>query len=64
MEQLEAAFRDAGVVVPFSHNEKGERSESWSTDYEDVGGAVNVYGLVSTTFLLTTYLSRFKSPVI
>lgn len=47
MEQLEKASRNAGIVVPFSSNEKGERSQSWSTDYEDVGGAVNVYGLDS-----------------
>jgi len=47
MEQLEAAFRAAGITVPFSHNEKGERSQSWSTDYQDVGGAVNMYGLDS-----------------
>ncbi|KUI59563.1 putative beta-galactosidase C [Cytospora mali] len=47
MEQVEAAFRDAGVIVPFTSNEKGMRSESWSTDYEDVGGAVNIYGLDS-----------------
>ncbi|KAJ9154763.1 Glycosyl hydrolase family 35 [Pleurostoma richardsiae] len=47
MEQIKAAFRDAGVVVPFTHNEKGMRSQSWSTDYEDVGGSVNVYGLDS-----------------
>jgi len=47
MEQIEAAFRAAGITVPLTSNEKGERSESWSTDYEDVGGAVNVYGLDS-----------------
>jgi hypothetical protein len=47
MEQIEKAYRDAGVIIPFSHNEKGMRSESWSTDYENVGGAVNVYGLDS-----------------
>jgi hypothetical protein len=47
MEQIEAAFRAAGIVVPFSSNEKGMRSESWSVDYENVGGAVNVYGLDS-----------------
>lgn len=47
MEQIEQAWRDAGIVVPFSSNEKGMRSESWSVDYEDVGGAVNVYGLDS-----------------
>jgi hypothetical protein len=47
MEQLEAAFRAAGITVPFTHNEKGQRSQSWSTDYEAVGGAVNMYGLDS-----------------
>lgn len=47
MEQIETAFRDAGVVVPFTHNEKGMRGQSWSRDYEDVGGAVDVYGLDS-----------------
>ncbi len=38
MEQIEQAFREAGVTVPFTSNEKGMRSESWSTDYENVGG--------------------------
>ncbi|KAH9818135.1 glycoside hydrolase family 35 protein [Teratosphaeria destructans] len=47
MVQIETATRNAGIVVPFTHNEKGERSMSWSTDYENVGGAVNVYGLDS-----------------
>ncbi|KAF2086381.1 glycoside hydrolase family 35 protein [Saccharata proteae CBS 121410] len=47
MEQIETAFRHVGIVVPFTSNEKGMRSQSWSTDYEDVGGAVNVYGLDS-----------------
>ena len=47
MEQLEAAFRGAGIVVPFTHNEAGMRSKSWSTDYQNVGGAVNIYGLDS-----------------
>lgn len=47
MEQIEAAFREAGVVVPFTSNEKGMRSQSWSVDYQDVGGAVDVYGLDS-----------------
>ncbi|KAH7078726.1 glycoside hydrolase superfamily [Paraphoma chrysanthemicola] len=47
MEQLKSAFKDAGIVVPLSHNEKGLRSKSWSTDYNNVGGAINVYGLDS-----------------
>ncbi|KAI0019138.1 family 35 glycosyl hydrolase [Xylariomycetidae sp. FL0641] len=47
MVQLQNATRAAGVTVPFSSNEKGMRSQSWSTDYQDVGGAVDVYGLDS-----------------
>ncbi|PQE09636.1 glycosyl hydrolase family 35 protein [Rutstroemia sp. NJR-2017a WRK4] len=47
MQQLETAYRAAGITVPLSHNEKGQRSISWSTDYQNVGGAVNVYGLDS-----------------
>ncbi len=47
MEQLESAYRAAGITVPLTHNEKGQRSQSWSTDYENVGGAVNMYGLDS-----------------
>ena len=45
MEQLKKAFREAGIVVPLTHNEAGMSYQSWSTDYEDVGGAVNIYGL-------------------
>ena len=47
MEQLESASREAGIVVPLTCNEKGERSISWSRDYQDVRGSVNVYGLDS-----------------
>ncbi|KAI0155202.1 family 35 glycosyl hydrolase [Xylariaceae sp. FL1272] len=47
MQQLEEAFRDAGVIVPFTSNEKGMRSQSWSVDYQDVGGSVDIYGLDS-----------------
>lgn len=47
MEQLEDAFRKAGIVVPLTHNEKGMRSQSWSVDYQNVGGAVDVYALDS-----------------
>jgi len=44
MQQLESAFRAAGVTVPFMSNEKGQRGQSWSRDYMNVGGAVDVYG--------------------
>lgn len=47
MEQITQILDAAGIVVPSTHNEKGMRSMSWSMDYEDVGGAVNIYGLDS-----------------
>lgn len=47
MEQIKKVLLDAGIVVPFSSNEKGQRGVSWSTDYNNVGGAVNMYGLDS-----------------
>lgn len=45
MEQLKAAFEDVGIVVPSSHNEKGLHEVSWSSDYQDVGGSVNIYAM-------------------
>lgn len=47
MKQIAQVFEEAGIVVPSSHNEKGMRGVSWSTDYHNVGGAVNIYGLDS-----------------
>ncbi|KAF2132359.1 glycoside hydrolase family 35 protein [Dothidotthia symphoricarpi CBS 119687] len=47
MEQLKTAFKEAGIIVPLTHNEKGFRGKSWSTDYQNVGGAIDVYGLDS-----------------
>ena len=47
MEQIKTAFKDAGIVVPLTHNEKGFRGKSWSSDYNNVGGAVDIYGLDS-----------------
>ncbi|KAF2110271.1 glycoside hydrolase superfamily [Lophiotrema nucula] len=45
MEQLKTTMRNAGIIVPLTHNEKGQRSKSWSTDYHNVGGAVDIYAL-------------------
>ncbi|KAK7188532.1 hypothetical protein DPSP01_005498 [Paraphaeosphaeria sporulosa] len=47
MIQIEDAFKEAGLIVPTSHNEKGFRSKSWSSEYNNVGGAVDIYGLDS-----------------
>ncbi len=47
MKQIAEAFLSAGITVPSTHNEKGMRAVSWSTDYNNVGGAVNIYGLDS-----------------
>ncbi|OAA54121.1 beta-galactosidase [Niveomyces insectorum RCEF 264] len=64
MQQLEAAFRAAGVAVPFTSNEKGMRTQSWSSDYGNVGGAVDVYGLDSYPGGLscTDRTAGFKAP--
>lgn len=57
MEQLKKIVRDSGIVVPLTHNEKGQRSQSWSTDYQDVGG---VYGTTPDTLeRLITHQHRF-----
>ncbi|KAH0389378.1 glycoside hydrolase family 35 protein, partial [Aureobasidium melanogenum] len=34
MEQLEKSVKDSGIVIPLTHNEKGQRSMSWSSDYQ------------------------------
>jgi beta-galactosidase GanA len=50
MEELKKAFREEGLVVPFTHNEAGMRgSPSFSTDYMNPSGTgtVNIYGLDS-----------------
>jgi len=47
MVQIGGAFKNVGAVVPSTHNEKGMRSQSWSKDYLDVGGSVDIYGLDS-----------------
>lgn len=47
MEQLTEAYDNANVTIPSTHNEVSMSTMSWSTDFEDVGGAVNVYGLDS-----------------
>src|SRR3569833_1498521 len=64
MQQIEAAFKEAGIVVPSSSNEKGMRSQSWSTDYQNVGGAVDLYGLDSYPGGLscTTHNTGFQVP--
>ncbi|RAK90054.1 family 35 glycosyl hydrolase [Aspergillus costaricaensis CBS 115574] len=44
MEQLESGIRDVGITVPMTHNEQSTRYISWSRNYENVGGAVDIYG--------------------
>lgn len=41
-EKLESVLKDAGITVPTTHNEKGMRLRSWSRDYQNVGGAVDI----------------------
>ena len=64
MEQLKTAYRDAGIVVPFTSNEKGMRGQSWSTDYQDVGGSVNVVSIILllSRTLVFHVLEIFRMP--
>lgn len=52
MEQLKKVVLDSGIVVPLTHNEKGQRSQSWSTDYQDVGGLYNRHALIWISLLI------------
>lgn len=62
MEQIKKAFKEAGLIVPTTHNEKGFRGKSWSTDYNNVGGAVDIYGLDSYAGGLRQVLSICALP--
>ncbi|PYH32129.1 glycoside hydrolase family 35 protein [Aspergillus neoniger CBS 115656] len=43
MEQFESVIRDVGITVPTTHNEQSTRYISWSRNYENVSGAVDIY---------------------
>lgn len=45
MELLEEKTRQWGVDVPFTANNPNMWTRSWSKDYSDAGGEVDVYGL-------------------
>jgi hypothetical protein len=45
MELLESCARNSGVNVPLIHNNPNLNTKSWSKDYSDEGGNVDVYGL-------------------
>lgn len=47
MELLEANARTNGIDVPLYHNNPNMNSKSWSRDWSDAGGNVDVYGLDS-----------------
>jgi hypothetical protein len=61
MEQLKKSVRDSGIVVPLTHNEKGQRAQSWSTDYQDVGGMYNATLRIRLT--LTTRQHRLSQYI-
>lgn len=46
-ELLEAAVRDSGITIPFVANNPNMNTLSWSKDYSDEGGNVDVYGVDS-----------------
>ncbi|KAH7012793.1 putative beta-galactosidase [Macrophomina phaseolina] len=45
MELLEEKAREWGIDVPFTANNPSMWTRSWSKDYSDVGGEVDIYGL-------------------
>ncbi|KAL0937067.1 glycosyl hydrolase family 35 [Colletotrichum truncatum] len=45
MELLESSHREWDIDVPFTANNPNMWSRSWSKDYSNVGGEVDVYGL-------------------
>lgn len=47
MELLEASARSNGINIPLTHNNPNMNSKSWSKDFSNAGGNVDVYGLDS-----------------
>ncbi|RAH41947.1 glycoside hydrolase family 35 protein [Aspergillus brunneoviolaceus CBS 621.78] len=47
MELLEASARDNGITVPLTFNDPNMNAKSWSSDWSDAGGNVDVTGVDS-----------------
>ncbi|KAF2753501.1 hypothetical protein EJ05DRAFT_505133 [Pseudovirgaria hyperparasitica] len=47
MEDLEKRARDNGIIIPTIQNAPNMNTKSWSKDWSDEGGNVDVYGLDS-----------------
>jgi hypothetical protein len=47
MELLEANARQNGIDIPLMVNDPNMNADSWSSDFSDAGGNVDVYGLDS-----------------
>jgi hypothetical protein len=61
MELLEASARSSGVDVPLIHNNPNPSSYSWSKDYSDLGGNVDIFGFDSYPSCWTCDLSQCGS---
>ncbi|KAA8571451.1 hypothetical protein EYC84_001451 [Monilinia fructicola] len=65
MEQIKAAFRDAGIIIPLSHNEKGQRNPGGlSCTNPNTGFSVvrNYYQWFSNySYTQPTYFPEFES---
>lgn len=44
MEKLQATVRESGITVPLIHNDPNMRTKSWSKDFSDEGGNVDIFG--------------------
>ena len=45
MELLEKSARDSGIDIPLFHNNPNMWTRSWSKDFSNVGGELDVYGI-------------------
>ncbi|PQE15098.1 beta-galactosidase b protein [Rutstroemia sp. NJR-2017a BVV2] len=61
MEALEASARAQGITIPFQANDPNLNSDSWSKDFYDGYGAVDIYGMDSYPACWTCNLTECDS---
>lgn len=45
MKKLEKSARESGIDIPLFHNNPNMWTRSWSKDFSNVGGELDVYGI-------------------
>ncbi|TGO38258.1 hypothetical protein BHYA_0078g00100 [Botrytis hyacinthi] len=61
MEALEASARAQGITIPFQSNDPNLNSDSWSKDFYDGYGSVDIYGMDSYPACWTCNLTECDS---